>query len=112
MRKPVDAVDHLYDLFIRGDPESEARFEHGMKILRLIDQVRDLREKAGLTQSDLARKLGMKTKTIAELEDPDSEGQSVALLQEVISALGMEFEFKIVKKNEKKRRAKPAAIPA
>lgn len=108
MSKPVDAVDHLYNLYIRGDADAEARYDHELKKLRLIDQIRDLRERAGFSHADLARKLGMKTAAVAELENPDSDGHSLENLQQVVSALGMELELKIVKKTGIKRRTKTA----
>jgi transcriptional regulator with XRE-family HTH domain len=76
--------------------------------LKLIDAIRTLCEKAGLTQAELARKMGVSTARIARLEDPDYDGQTVRDLHAVGSALGMELELRFVKKPAKKRRAKTA----
>ena len=62
-----------------------------------------LREKAGLSYVNLARKLGSTPNAIAELEDPDNDDRSLEDVQQLVSALGMELEFKIVRKVPKKR---------
>lgn len=111
MKKGMDGSDILYDLFVRGDPEAEARVDHELKKLRLVAKLRMLREKAGLSHADLARKLGTTPTAIAELEDPDSDAHALEDVQQLVAALGMEFEFKIVKKVTKKRAVR-CAVPA
>jgi predicted transcriptional regulator len=107
MKKTMDGSDILYDLYVRGDPEAEARVNEERRKIRLISELRELRERNGLSQADLARKLGMTSAEIAELEDPDSETHPLEALQRIISALGMELELKIVKKQRRKRRIVP-----
>jgi len=109
MKTLTDATEIMEALFVQGDPVAAARVEAECKRLHLIDTLRVLREKAGLTQSELARKVGVTTARIARMEDPDYEGQSVHDLQTVVAALGMELELRIVKKTvARKRRAKTA----
>ncbi|HLX64798.1 MAG TPA: XRE family transcriptional regulator [Planctomycetota bacterium] len=108
MKRIPDGSEILYDLYVRGDPDAEARVEQERKRIRLIAQLRELRERDGLSQADLARKLSMRSAEIAELEDPDSDSHSLEALQRIVSALGMELELKIVKKTVRKRRVATA----
>jgi transcriptional regulator with XRE-family HTH domain len=51
-------------------------------------QIAALREKAGLTQRDLARKLKTSQQQISRLESPSYEGHSLSMLRRVAEALG------------------------
>ncbi len=106
MKKPVEANKHLYDLFIRGNPESEALYDFELRKLRLIDELRDLRESAGLSQRELALKLGMTPTAIAKLEDIDSDDQTLEELRQVISEARVKLAANAMKKPDRKRRAK------
>ena len=106
MKKAMQASEIMFEQFVRGDPEAEARVEDERKKVRLIAKLRDLREQAGLSHADLARKMGTKAAAIAELEDPDNDGHSLEDLQRLVSALGMELELKLVKNSEPKRQTK------
>ncbi|MEI6232877.1 MAG: XRE family transcriptional regulator [Planctomycetota bacterium] len=112
MNKTTDGVKIFYEMFIRGNPESEARVEEDRKKIRLIVQLRDLREKAGLTQSALALKLHTSLAAIQALEDIDSDEHKLEDLQQAVSALGMELQVRIVKKSTKPRRRKSAPSTA
>jgi transcriptional regulator with XRE-family HTH domain len=48
----------------------------------------DARQKAGLTQKQLAELIGTKQQVIARLEDADYEGHSLSMLQRIASGLG------------------------
>jgi transcriptional regulator with XRE-family HTH domain len=50
-------------------------------------QIAALREKAGLSQRDLARKLKTTQQQISRLESPDYEGHSLSLLRRLAKAL-------------------------
>ena len=55
----------------------------------------DLRKKAGLTQKQLADKIGTTQSVISELEDADYGGNSVEMLASVFHALGKRIEFRV-----------------
>lgn len=54
------------------------------------------RTKAGLTQAALADKVGAKQSVISRLEDADSEGHSLNMLQRIAAALGRRLEIRFL----------------
>ena len=64
-------------------------------------KIRRLREEAGLTQQQLAQRVGTQPSAISRIEDADYDGHSVATLEKVAQALSMrliiDFELKPAK---------------
>ena len=52
------------------------------------------RIKAGLSQAELAEKLGTKQSVVSRLEDADYEGHSLNMLQRIAAALGQSLEIR------------------
>lgn len=53
------------------------------------------RERAGLTQAQLAQRVGTKQPVIARLEDADYNGHSLTMLQRIATALGLRLEVRL-----------------
>jgi ribosome-binding protein aMBF1 (putative translation factor) len=51
--------------------------------------VREMREDAGMTQSELARKVGTMKSVIARLENAEYAGHSLAMLERIAVACGV-----------------------
>jgi len=98
MKRSMQASEIAYELFVRGDAEAEALLAEERRKLELVSALRALREKAGLTQAQLAKKAGTSASVIAKLEDPDDEGHSLEKLERIVAALGMQLEIRIVKR--------------
>jgi ribosome-binding protein aMBF1 (putative translation factor) len=60
--------------------------------------VREMREDAGLTQSELAKKTGTKQSVIARLEDAEYTGQSLPMLERIAIACGVGLRLHAEKK--------------
>lgn len=58
-------------------------------------QVRDLRKKAGLTQIELAKKLGVSQQVLSRLESGEADNPTVSTLERIAQATGhrMRLEF-------------------
>jgi transcriptional regulator with XRE-family HTH domain len=56
----------------------------------------DARTRAGLTQKELAERVGTKQPTIARLEDADYDGHSLSMLRRIASALHLRLEVRLV----------------
>ena len=69
------------------DPGFAARFEQAGEAWDVALQLAALREQAGLSQRDLARKLKTSQQQISRLESPGYEGHSLSMLRRVARAL-------------------------
>ena len=79
-----------FDLFLEEqlrDPDFARRFKRAGEAWDVALQIAALREKAGLSQRDLARKLKTTQQQISRLESPDYEGHSLSMLRRVAKAL-------------------------
>ena len=69
------------------DPAFAERFERAGEAWDVALQVAALREKAGLSQKDLARKLKTTQQQISRLESPSYEGHSLSMLRRIARVL-------------------------
>src|SRR5204863_6034153 len=79
-----------FDLYLEEqlkDPDFAERFEKAGEAWDVALQIAALREKAGLSQKDLARKLKTSQQNISRLESPAYEGHSLTMLRRVARAL-------------------------
>jgi len=79
-----------FDLFLEEqlkDPDFAGRFERAGEAWDVALQIAALREKAGLSQKDLARKLKTSQQNISRLESPSYEGHSLTMLRRVARVL-------------------------
>jgi transcriptional regulator with XRE-family HTH domain len=79
-----------FDLFLEEqlrDPDFAKRFKRAGEAWDVALQIAALRERAGLSQKDLARKLKTTQQQISRLESPDYEGHSLSMLRRVARAL-------------------------
>jgi len=70
------------------DPAFARRFEEAGEAWDVALQIAALREQAGLSQRDLARKLRTSQQQISRLESPSYEGHSLSMLRRVAEVLG------------------------
>ncbi|MDX2179107.1 MAG: XRE family transcriptional regulator [Bryobacteraceae bacterium] len=59
-------------------------------------KIYDLRTKAGLSQRELAKKVGTSASAICRLEDADYEGHSLLMLKRIAEALQKRVEIRFV----------------
>ena len=84
------------------DPAFAARFERAGEAWDVALQIAALRQKAGLSQKDLAKKLKVSQQQISRLESPDYEGHSLSTLRRVAEAL--HARVRVVLEPEKEKR--------
>jgi ribosome-binding protein aMBF1 (putative translation factor) len=71
------------------------------------------RTKAGLSQAELAERIGTRQSVISRLEDADYEGHSLSMLQRIATALGQCVEVRFLAPKETaggRRRANTAIL--
>ena len=91
-----EALQYTYDKFIGDDPEQVAAYEQGLIGIEVAKRIYDLRTKAGLTQRELARKVGTTASVICRLEDADYEGHSLSMMKRIAAALDKRVEIRFV----------------
>jgi len=102
-RKPSEALlDRI------SDPQERERRRRGVELARLrlelAQTVHDLREKRGLTQTDLAREVGTRQPNISRLERGEAASlPSLDLLNRVAEALGGRLDVRIVRRPLRQR---------
>jgi ribosome-binding protein aMBF1 (putative translation factor) len=69
-------------------------YEHYRDVLEIGQQIRNLREAAGLTQKKLAENLGVSQQVIARLENGDANNPTVTTLERIANATGHRLRFK------------------
>src|SRR5712675_2919249 len=92
-----------FDLYLEEqlkDPVFTERFEKAGEAWDVALQMAALRQKAGLSQKDLARKLKTSQQNISRLESPAYEGHSLSMLRRVAEALGATIRVTIAPKQE------------
>lgn len=80
-----------FDQYLAGqlkDPGFAERFEKAGEAWDVALQIAALREGAGISQKELARKLKTSQQQISRLESPSYEGHSLSMLRRVATALG------------------------
>lgn len=60
--------------------------------------VREMREDAGLTQTDLAKRIGTTQSVIARLENAEYTGHSLTMLERIATTCGMALKLHAEKK--------------
>ncbi len=92
----TDAVEILRRLFVDGQPDIEAWLEEELANLDVAEQIYRLRTQAGLTQRELAEKIGTTASAISRLEQADYEGHSLSMLRRIAAALGSQVKIAFV----------------
>jgi len=83
------------------DPDFERRFRKAGEAWDVAIQIASLRKKSGLSQKDLARRLGTSQQQISRLESPSYEGHSLSMLRRVAEVLGATVHVEIKQRNHR-----------
>jgi len=99
--KRTAKADHHGEIVAQRRRKSAAYRKAFSRTLQQIDLallVREMRETAGLTQSELAKKAATKQSVIARLEDAEYSGHSLAMLERIAAACGVGLKLHAEKK--------------
>jgi len=105
-RSTTDAIEILDRRYYKGKPKRQVSLEAERLNAKIAREIHKLRTKGGLTQGELAKKVGTTPSVISRLEDADYEGHSLSMLQRIASALQRTVEIRLVP-NKKKRQPTP-----
>ena len=91
-----------FDLYLEEqlkDPGFKERFREAGEAWDVAVQIASLRKRCGLSQKELARRLGTSQQQISRLESPSYEGHSLSMLRRVAGVLGATVQVQIKRKN-------------
>ena len=98
-------VDYLFKKFVGTNPRLLAIYEDERTKLEIARKACDLRETAGLSRAQLAKKIRVTAKAIRDLEDADYNGDAFALLHRIAGAVKRRVEIRILPLKTKSRHA-------
>jgi ribosome-binding protein aMBF1 (putative translation factor) len=90
------ALQYTYDRYIGHDPKLVEQYEEEVINADIARKVYDLRTKAGLSQRELAKRVGTTASVICRLEDADYEGHSLSMLKRIAEALDKRVEIRFL----------------
>lgn len=88
-----DALDQLIGKFVGDNLERQAMLDEEIVNVEAAQLVYDLRKKAGLSQRELAKKVGTTASVICRMEQADYES-SLPMLRRVAAALNYRLELR------------------
>jgi ribosome-binding protein aMBF1 (putative translation factor) len=95
MTKRDDALEILQQMTI-DDPEIQEMVREATLNAELAQLIYTARKQAGLSQQQLATRIGTKQSVIARLEDADYEGHSLSMLHKIAQALNQRLEVHLI----------------
>ena len=99
----TDTLQYFWERYIGDDPGRIAEYEQVSADVDIAQVIYAMRVQAGLTQRQLAKKVGTTPSVISRLEDADYEGHSLAMLRRIAEALGKRVEIRFVPATRPKR---------
>lgn len=99
-RKTQDALEIMDRELFEGKPGVQAELEAAREGAQVAQALFDMRQEAGLSQRELARRAGTTASVISRLENADYEGHSVRLLRRLAAVMDFNVEVRF-------RRRKP-----
>ena len=98
-----------FDLYLEDqlkDPDFAERFKKAGLAWEVAIQLAALRTESGLSQKELASRLGTSQQQISRLESPNYEGHSLSMIRRVAKALGARVRVDV----ERVKRSNKSAI--
>src|SRR5689334_8893765 len=90
------ALQWTYDRHIGKDPKRIEEYEQEVLNAEIARKIYGLRTQAGLSQRELAKKVGTTASAICRLEDADYDGHSLSMLKRIAEALDKRVEIRFV----------------
>lgn len=104
MPKTADALK-IIDQMVGPDKELRDLMDAESVNVHVARMIYDARNKAGLTQKELAKLVGTTQSVIARLEDADYEGHSLNMLNRIAAALNKRIDIRFL---PQRKAAQPA----
>ena len=95
-KQMTDAAAIIHRRYFAGKADKLVLLEEERANAAIARHIHALREKAGLSQRELARLVGTTASVICRLEDADYEGHSLAMLRRIAGALDKRVEIRFI----------------
>jgi transcriptional regulator with XRE-family HTH domain len=102
----------VIDRMVGDDTELRAMIAREVLNAQVAQLIYEARTKAGLTQKQLAERVGTQQPVIARLEDTSYRGHSLTMLHRIASALGERLEIRFLPQARRAKRSPAARRPA
>lgn len=96
MKRVKDDLDRYIEKALKRNPSLKEGLDKAREAWDIAFQIINLREKAGLTQKELADMVGTKQSNIARLESADYKSYTWKTLEKITKALKARLQIKIV----------------
>ncbi len=94
MARRKTLMDEIHDELAK-DRELSALYQRDLARLQIANQIAKLREHAGISQTELARRIGTKQAGIARMERSSYRGYTVGTLAKIAAATGGRLEVRL-----------------
>jgi ribosome-binding protein aMBF1 (putative translation factor) len=91
-----DAIEIMHRRYYEGRPDRIAALEEARADNEVARKIHQLRTQAGLSQRELAKRIGTTASVICRLEDADYEGHSLPMLRRIATALNRRVEIRFL----------------
>ena len=108
-RRRTSNAKCVLDRITGRDPGMRKTIETQKLNTSVAEMILAAREKAGLTQGQLAKLVGTTQSVISRLEDADYDGHSLSMLRRIAEALNQRVEVRLVAASLTRRRASKRA---
>jgi DNA-binding XRE family transcriptional regulator len=94
-KKNTDALKSIDGRYFKS-VSARAELEAARETASIARQIQAMRAQAGLTQRQLASRIGTTHTAVSRLENDDYRGHSLSMLRRIASALGKRVEVRFV----------------
>ena len=101
-RKTSDALEILYRRYYQGKPKRIAMLRQAHINDDVARQIREMREQAGLSQRQLAARVGTTPAVISQLEEADCGSHSLSMFERIAEALGKQLDIRFRNRRQSK----------
>ncbi|MGA7237156.1 MAG: helix-turn-helix transcriptional regulator [Bryobacteraceae bacterium] len=91
-----DALKELHDELIGNNAAHRTEYQETLVNMEAGQLIYDMRTSAGLSQRELAKRIGTTASAICRLEQADYTGHTLAILNRIAAALGRKIELRAV----------------
>jgi ribosome-binding protein aMBF1 (putative translation factor) len=99
-RKTTNGIEIIHRRYYAGRPRRIAMLEQARINDAVARQIHQLRAKAGISQRELARRVGTTASVISRLESADYYGHSLSMLKRIALALNKTLEVRFVDRKQ------------